>query len=260
MRAAASSSASGRLSSRRQSSPIVSFGSKPRASAEELDRLRLGQRRHRVLDLAPDPEQLAAGDEQPEVRAAPRAARELGRGLDDLLEVVEQEQQLALADVLGEAVLGAERLRDRLGRRAPGRAARTEPTQKTPALNAGTSSAAASIASRVLPEPPGPVSVTQPRTVREHRDAARRAPARGRRTSDAGRGRFVFEIVFSGGNALARRAGRALPARAKSFSRCSPSSVSSPSTSARVAADIRPGRRGPAAAIRARHGARSRPT
>ena len=41
--------------------------------------------------------------------------RELRRRLDHLLEVVEQEQQLALADVLGEAVLGAERLRDRLG-------------------------------------------------------------------------------------------------------------------------------------------------
>ena len=35
------------------------------------------------------------------------------------------------------------------------------PTQKTPALYSGTSSAAASIASRVLPVPPGPVSVTR---------------------------------------------------------------------------------------------------
>ena len=40
---------------------------------------------------------------------------QLGRRLDHLLEVVEQEQELALADVLGEAVLGAERLGDRLG-------------------------------------------------------------------------------------------------------------------------------------------------
>ena len=42
----------------------------PRARAEELDRLRLGQRRHRVLDLAADPQQLAARDEQLQVRAA----------------------------------------------------------------------------------------------------------------------------------------------------------------------------------------------
>ena len=41
--------------------------------------------------------------------------RELGCSLDHLLEVVEQEQELALADVLGEAVLRAEGLRDRLG-------------------------------------------------------------------------------------------------------------------------------------------------
>ena len=34
------------------------------------------------------------------------------------------------------------------------------PTQKTPAMNVGTRSAAASRASRVLPEPPGPQSVT----------------------------------------------------------------------------------------------------
>ena len=40
--------------------------------------------------------------------------RELGRRLDHLLQVVEEEQHLALADVLGEAVLGAERLGDRL--------------------------------------------------------------------------------------------------------------------------------------------------
>jgi hypothetical protein len=40
--------------------------------------------------------------------------RELGRGLDHLLEIVEQEQHLPFADVLGEPVLGTEGLRDRL--------------------------------------------------------------------------------------------------------------------------------------------------
>ena len=50
-----------------------------------------------------------------EVGARRRERDELGRGLDHLLEVVEEEQQLPLADVLGEAVPGAERLRDRLG-------------------------------------------------------------------------------------------------------------------------------------------------
>ena len=115
MRAAASSTASGRSSRRAQSSAISSLGSSCDALAEERDGLGLGERRHRVLDLALDAQELAAGDEQREVGAGAEERRELGRRLDHLLEVVEQEQQLALADVLGETVLGAERLGDRLG-------------------------------------------------------------------------------------------------------------------------------------------------
>ena len=86
----------------------------PGALAEERDGLGRGERRHRVLDLALDAQELAAGDEQRQVGAGAEQRRELGRRLDHLLEVVEQEEQLALADVLGEAVLGAERLGDRL--------------------------------------------------------------------------------------------------------------------------------------------------
>ena len=115
VRAAASSTASGRSSSRRQSSAIVSSGSSRDALAEELDRLRLGERRHRVLDLAADPQQLPARDQELQVGAGLEQLRELGRRLDHLLEVVEQQQELALADVLGEAVLRPQRLRDRLG-------------------------------------------------------------------------------------------------------------------------------------------------
>ena len=115
MRAAASSTASGRSSRRRQSSAIASSASKLGALAEEVDRLGLGKRRNRVLDLSLDAQELAARDEQG--RGWDRHCEEiceLGRRLDHLLEVVEEEQQLALADVLGEAVLRAERLRDRL--------------------------------------------------------------------------------------------------------------------------------------------------
>ena len=43
-----------------------------------------------------------------------RSPDERGRGLDHLFEVVEQQQHLPLADVFGKAVLGAERLGDRL--------------------------------------------------------------------------------------------------------------------------------------------------
>ena len=57
----------------------------------------------------------------------------LGRRVDHLLEVVEQEQQLPLADVLGEAVLGAEVCAIVSVTSAGSRSA-ASPTQKTPAL------------------------------------------------------------------------------------------------------------------------------
>ncbi len=86
-----------------------------RAHAEELDGLGLGERRHLVLDLTAHAQALAARDEQGKVGAALDERRELRCRLDHLLQVVEKQQQLPLADVLGEPVRGAERLRDRLG-------------------------------------------------------------------------------------------------------------------------------------------------
>ena len=85
------------------------------------------------------------------------------------LEVVEKEKQLAVADVIGE-VVPAPSARDRLRARAPLPESGARSTQKTPALNSGTSSAAASSASRVFPVPPGPVRATR---------GARRHGARG---------------------------------------------------------------------------------
>jgi len=123
------------------------------------------------------------------------------------------------------------------------------PIQKTPFGKAGTSSAADSIASRVFPEPPGPDSVTRrasscssPMTS----DTSRSRPT----NDDAGRGKFVFEIVFSGGN-RSSPSWKIHTGSAKSFSRCSPRSVSSPSTSARVAADSTTWPPWPEAAMRA---------
>ena len=102
--------------------------------------------------------------------------RELGRCLDHLLEVVEHEQQLPLADVLGEAVLGAERLGDRL-RDERGVAERREADPEDARLEARDELAAASIASRVLPVPPGPVSVTSraPSSIRASTSASSRS-------------------------------------------------------------------------------------
>ena len=152
-------------------------------AAEELDRVRLGERRHGVLDLAADAQQLAARHEQAQVRTRLDQPRELGRRVDHLLEVVEQQQQLALADVLAQA-RPSPRASARSSRaRARDRAASRARPRRRRLRYSGTSSAAASSASRVLPEPPGPVSVTQARAVARATRAPRRARAPARRTS-----------------------------------------------------------------------------
>ena len=87
--------------------------SKPAPLTEKRHSLRLGEGRHGVLDFAAHTQQLAAGHEQMEVRADLDERGEVGCDFDDLLQVVEQEQQLPLADVVGEAVFRAEGLPDR---------------------------------------------------------------------------------------------------------------------------------------------------
>ena len=83
------------------------------ARAEEIDRLGVRERRHRVLHLAPHTKVLAAGRQQPQVRARFDQRRQLRRGVDYLLEVVQQQQQLPFPDVLMEPLPRPERLRDR---------------------------------------------------------------------------------------------------------------------------------------------------
>ena len=69
MRAAASSTASGRSSRRAQSSAISSVGSSCRALAEEADRFRGCERRYGVLDLALHAQELATRAEERQVGA-----------------------------------------------------------------------------------------------------------------------------------------------------------------------------------------------
>ena len=57
----------------------------PRTGAEELNRLALGERRDGVLALSPDPKQLPARDEQPEVGATLDERGEFGCRRDHLL-------------------------------------------------------------------------------------------------------------------------------------------------------------------------------
>jgi hypothetical protein len=87
----------------------------PCPSTEEVDRLRLRERKHWILDLAPNAQELTARDEQREVRAGLDERGELGRRLDHVLDLVQEQKQLAFSDVVGQTIPGAERLGDRLG-------------------------------------------------------------------------------------------------------------------------------------------------
>ena len=84
------------------------------ASREELDSLGCRHRRDRIFDLPANAQQLAARDEDAEVGAAFEQIGERGRGIDDLFEVVQDQQQLPLGDVRSQCVAGTDRARDHL--------------------------------------------------------------------------------------------------------------------------------------------------
>ena len=73
-----------------------------------------GERGYGVLNLASDPKQLPAGHEQRQVRACGYEPRQVGSRGDDLFEVVQDEQDVALSDVIGNGLVGAHRPGDRL--------------------------------------------------------------------------------------------------------------------------------------------------
>ena len=115
VRAAASSMASGSPSSRAQMSAMTVVPSSSASSIaapaawarveEQPDGVVGGQRRHRPDGLAADPQPLAARGEEAQARAAPQQVLgDLGGGGDDVLAVVEHEQQVLVADHLGEPV------------------------------------------------------------------------------------------------------------------------------------------------------------
>jgi hypothetical protein len=117
----------GRRDERRRKEPggRTPHSSTPRLLDSSTPRLldsstRYGQRRHRELVLAADPERGAAGDERLEGGEGREEAGQQRRGGDDLLEVVEEEEEPAVADRRGELLLqavaghlaGAQRLGD----------------------------------------------------------------------------------------------------------------------------------------------------
>ena len=221
VRAAASSTASGRSSSRRQSSSIIvgRAPATPARAAEELDAP--PARRAAAPGYSTSPgtrsssrlgDEHVAGSgtrssERGELRAPRRPRARSCRA---------SEQQLALADDARRARPSPPSVsRDRGRARAPGRATSARPTQNTPSVKLGTSSAAASIASRVLPEPPGPVSVTsRAPSLRASATTSRQlALAAEERASPAGAGSCSRSSSAAGSRSLAeledpRRLGR----------------------------------------------------
>ena len=160
-------------------------------------RIRQRQRRHRELVLAADAQRGAAGDEHREARAAGEQRRHDRRRRD-----APARSCRAPAAALGRARRRVSRVaqrRDRplARRRAPGRS----PAAPAPGRASGASGdeadavrevvararAASCSASRVLPTPPGPVSVSSRTSRRASNARSRRAPARGRRTPSRAR-------------------------------------------------------------------------
>ncbi len=149
-----------------------------------------GEREDRDLALAGQPQRDPAGRRGPRGpgRGVEEARDDVGAAAGELLHVVEHEQHAAVAE-LGPA-------RRRGGRRpcpAGGGGRRRSPpairaasvmalrsTNTTPSGNRCCTALATSIARRVFPLPPGPVSVVSRPEVTASRP--RRAPARGRRT------------------------------------------------------------------------------
>ena len=114
-----------------------------------------------------------------------------------MLEVVEQEQHLAVADVLGEAVLGAERLGDSLGdeRRI---AERGKPDPEDAGLVLGNERRGRLDREPRLAGAAGARERDEPGAflqARQHLSSSSSRPT----NELAGVGRFVLEIVFSGG-------------------------------------------------------------
>ena len=211
LRARAASSAPRRARSRAAGRRAA--GRSPRRSRRARARARLPRarstnsvaaspRRERlepVLVLARTRQRRAARDEHAELGRGGEHRAHRGRGVEQVLEVVEEEQQLPPAEEPGEVVASADRLRDLGGQTSSGSDSPASGTQKTPSRSVPTSSAATWSARRVFPVPPGPVSVSRRvpfESIATSSSSSRSRPTSGIETT----GRFVASSVRSGGN------------------------------------------------------------
>ena len=148
--------------------------------------VRQGQRRDRVLPLAVQVERGSAGDHDRQARAGLEQVADERRGGQDLLEVVEDQQQAAVPQVLRSAdrpraafgdLAQSQRRDDRRGDQAPGPRSGRAARRRRRRRNRRSTSAASCRLRRVLPVPPGPVSVSS-RVVASRRLASATSRAR----------------------------------------------------------------------------------
>ena len=144
------SASASRRSGRTRRARSTKSARRPSVAAARLD----AQRAHHVLLLGPQPERRPAGDDDARCAARRRAGRDDVGGVDDLLEVVEDEEQLACGHV-GRQPLG--RRPDRPVEEADARAtsARTWPGSRTAWRSTNQAPSAKSPAGAGRARPPG---------------------------------------------------------------------------------------------------------
>ena len=129
------------------------------ALLEESDPRCARQWRDLQLALGTDPQWRPAGHQDVQRRAPFEQLGDGWRGLDDLLEIVEHEQDAPVADDRRRSLTTAGRLADRAITSA-GIRVLDRSTKRTPSGKSASRAWATRIPSRVLPTPPGPVSVS----------------------------------------------------------------------------------------------------
>ena len=182
-----------------------------RAGAEQVHRFGVGQRQDRVLDLAPDPEALAAGDDQ----------REVGAGLDERRRAPARQRSPARG-CRGAGASRAPRCArpGRPWRRASGRSSPSttagsrigvRPIQNTPGLELGDQVAGGLDRQARLARAAGTGQGQQPRAIAEQRGATSATSASRPMNELAGRAGWCSRSSSAAGTAR-RRAGRSRPA------------------------------------------------
>ena len=78
-----------------------------RAQCEQHRRIGVGEQLYRIALLGVQPQGLSARDQERQVRCAPKQGRDRVGGVEDLLEVVEQDQHVLVRDVGDQVVIRA---------------------------------------------------------------------------------------------------------------------------------------------------------